>query len=114
VISYSDEIRGARLPPFDERSHELSEALHDVSSAAGDTVHTFGRADYVVRFLVNHPDRTIPGPHAFLVVAKNDGVSIMTKVSDGDLRSTADFSWDEPWFEGLVEKFRVFRELLEE
>jgi hypothetical protein len=113
VISYSDQWGGKSIPEFEARSFELSEALHAIGSAAGDTVHQSGRADYVVRFTdLPGAESRPPAPNAFVVAAGRDGIHILEKAGEGELVKTKTFIWRDAWFDGICAAFQAFRERL--
>jgi hypothetical protein len=110
MISYSDEIRGVSAPEGWSGSYELSERLRDIQTTFGDTVHQSGRADYLVRFLVNYPVGQFERiANAFFVVATDSEITIMTSFEYGELETVERLAYDEAWQDGVVEAFTAFR-----
>lgn len=119
VISYSDAVYGAGANKrFEKSSFELSERLMDVSARRGDTVHTSGRADYVVRFLVNHlePEEHLPrSTTCFAIAAGPEGIQILTKRGTEHGSVVAEMRYDDEglWTDTVVRFFEQFRDSLE-
>lgn len=111
--SYFDEISGDRVASFSARSFELSNALSEISAAAGDQSDTAGRPDYLVRFVVGTEVGSVPCDNAFVVHAEGSGVVVLEGIGGNEPTEVSKFSWRDPWFDDIQESFREFRDKLD-
>lgn len=115
MISYSDEIHNGFAPnAWREAAFQINNAFHAIGREFGDQVHTSGRADYLVRCLVNVTDLTVRErvSNYFLILVSDDGIATVTKVGEGEpFRDTA-FPFRDGWENELCNRFRAFRKRL--
>lgn len=103
---------------YRRNSLELGDRLQAASARAGDSIHTSGHADYVVRTLINYPD---PEEHlptdtsCFAIAVGMDGIQVITKRGSAHGNVIAEIAYDEgPWVDEIVRLFTDFRNALED
>lgn len=119
MISYSDyRFHSAGADPrFGANSHRLGDRLLGVSGRYGDTVHTSGRADYVIRMLENFPspEEELPSDvSCFAIAAGPRSLQILVKRGSehGSLTAEVEFDSEESWMQEVERLFVEFRESL--
>jgi hypothetical protein len=113
MISYFDTVIGAGRPA-QWRAHEteLADRLLAVQLRFGDTTHTTGEADYLIRFVVNDPGEEISVPHAFVVAADEAGLVASQRIERGQLEVVGSWAYTDDFLNGVEAAFIAFREAL--
>jgi hypothetical protein len=104
-------------------SWDLMLAREAIEKSYGDTSYRSeysGRPNYVTLELQYSHGRTEPSIESFypkvanffLVLVQETGIQIIAKVRTGEPSKVDQFTYDEPWFQGVVETFRKFRQSL--
>jgi hypothetical protein len=115
MTSYSDAIHYGEIPDtWKNANWRISQALLAIGQEFGDEVHTSGRADYLVRFLVNASTTNVQEriPNYFLVLVNRDGVDTVAKVVDAEPYRAGALTFQRAWEDDICDRFRDFRRQL--
>ena len=116
MISYSDTIRSGLAPGW-YNSFDVTDAVFSIQQEFGDTAHTRGRPDYVVRELINQASSEMNEDIAnsfFLIVVNRHGLTVIEKIGAAVPDAILQCDAGDDWLSRVVEAFRAFRRRLAE